>query len=104
MEQVSYDSVKKTYICNQCQARVHPAATSIKKSAPAAEVSKPSIFGGKKAPKDEIIKYACLKCKYKFERRKDKPATKCPYCGESKLEEVSNQAAKILADSDKFGF
>jgi DNA-directed RNA polymerase subunit RPC12/RpoP len=105
MEQMTFDKVKNVYICNACYARVNPAKMTTSKSRPIdAASNKPSIFGGKKSEKDVMIKYACLNCKFKFTRKKEKPATKCPYCGGSKLEEVSNEAAKILADSDNFNF
>jgi DNA-directed RNA polymerase subunit RPC12/RpoP len=109
MEQMTFDKVKNVYICNACYARVNPSQMTTSKSRPSqaskSETSKPSIFGGKKpAEKDVIVKYACLHCKYKWTKKKDKPATKCPYCGGSKIEEVSNEAAKILADSDNFNF
>ncbi len=104
MEQMTFDKVKSAYICNACYSRANPSKMALGRSRPAETASKPSIFGGKKDKKDEIVKYACPKCKYRFERKRDKPATKCPYCGGTKLEEVSNEAAKILADSDNFNF
>jgi DNA-directed RNA polymerase subunit RPC12/RpoP len=101
MEQMTFDRVKNQYICNTCYSRANSLKPMARKTE---EPSKPSIFGTKKSPKEEIVKYACHNCKYKFERKRDKAVTKCPYCGGSKLEEVSNEAAKILADSDNFNF
>jgi DNA-directed RNA polymerase subunit RPC12/RpoP len=107
MEQMTFDKVKNVYICNACYARVNPSQMTTSKSRPMqakTEPSKPSIFGGKKDDKDTMVKYACLHCKYKFSKKKGKEVTHCPYCGGTKLEEVSNEAAKILADSDKYNF
>ncbi|MFA6072965.1 MAG: hypothetical protein WC758_02550 [Candidatus Woesearchaeota archaeon] len=101
MEQVTFDSIKKVYVCNTCNSRAHTTATSLTKSK--TQDVKPSIFGTKEE-KEVIIKYACPNCKYRFSKKKGKETTKCPYCGGSKLEEVSNQASKILEDSDNFNF
>lgn len=104
ISQVSLDPVKKVYVCNSCYSRGHPSMPPISKSKPVE--TKPGIFGGTKlaAEKEQIVKYACLHCKYKWSKKKGKEVTKCPYCGGSKIEEVSNEASKILAESDTLNF
>jgi DNA-directed RNA polymerase subunit RPC12/RpoP len=102
INQVILDPIKKVYVCNACYTRAHPSMAPVSRQKPVE--TKPSIFGGKKEAKEVILKYACLHCKYKFERKKGKEVTKCPYCGGTKIQEVSNEAAKILQDSDNFGF
>jgi len=103
IDQVSYDSARKAYTCNSCHGKSSPTAVKVEKKAKVAE-SKPSIFKGKAEPKEVMVKYACLKCKYRFSKAKSKGATTCPYCGDKKIEEVTNDAAKILQDSDNFNF
>ncbi|MGV8162210.1 MAG: hypothetical protein ACP5N2_02635 [Candidatus Nanoarchaeia archaeon] len=102
MNQVTFDSVKKAYVCNSCHSKMHPSMAPVKKIKPAEE--KPSIFGGKSTAKPAVVKYACAKCKYRFSRAKEKPVATCPYCGGKKIEEVTNDASRILADSDNFNF
>jgi DNA-directed RNA polymerase subunit RPC12/RpoP len=103
MEQVQYDPVQKGYVCSSCHAKAHPSLPPLSKTKPAG-AAKPSIFAKTGSAKEEVIKYACHECKYRFTKKKDKPATKCPYCGGTKFEEVTNDAAKILEDSDKYNF
>jgi DNA-directed RNA polymerase subunit RPC12/RpoP len=102
VEDVKYDSLKKAYVCGSCQLKEHPSPMGKPKPA---ESTKPGIFKDSKASDKEIIvKYTCPDCKYKFSRKKGKEATACPYCGGKKIEEVTNDASKILADSDKYAF
>jgi len=103
INQVILDPIKKAYVCNSCYSKAHSSMSPVNKSKPVE--TKPGIFGGRKpAEKEEIVKYACLHCKYKWSKKKGKEVVKCPYCGGTKIEEVSNEAAKILADSDNFNF
>lgn len=102
MNQVTFDSDKKAYVCNSCHSKSTPSMATASKTKTVSE--KPGIFGGKVAVKEATKKYACPNCKYKWTRPKDKPVTQCPYCGGKKFEEVSNEASKILEDSDKYDF
>ncbi|MGV8169654.1 MAG: hypothetical protein ACP5N3_06390 [Candidatus Nanoarchaeia archaeon] len=103
MEQVNFDSNIKAYVCNSCHTRSTPSMGSVKKTTKTV-AEKPGIFGGKVEVKEPMVKYSCLKCKYKWSKAKGKPVTGCPYCGDKRVEEVSNEAAKILMDSDKYNF
>jgi DNA-directed RNA polymerase subunit RPC12/RpoP len=109
MDQLQFDSITKTFICTTCLAKSHPSMAPVSRAAKsggqgkAAEgQAKPTIFG--KPPKEKVVTYACADCKYRFKKKEGKEATSCPYCGGSKVSEVSNEAAKILADSDKYDF
>jgi DNA-directed RNA polymerase subunit RPC12/RpoP len=103
IDQVSYDNARKAYTCNVCQGKGSSVSPKVGKKTMAAE-SKPSIFRGKSEPKEIMIKYSCPKCKYRFSKAKSKGATHCPYCGNKNIEEVTNDAAKIIQDSDNFNF
>ncbi|MFH1399717.1 MAG: hypothetical protein ABIG95_06435 [Candidatus Woesearchaeota archaeon] len=53
---------------------------------------------------EESIKYYCIKCKYKFVRRKSAAVTACPYCGGEGTLTTKADASSLLksADSDFF--
>jgi DNA-directed RNA polymerase subunit RPC12/RpoP len=60
---------------------------------------------GKAAPKADsgMVKYYCIKCHYKFERRRDLSISACPYCGSDTLT-TKTDASSILrkAEDEEF--
>ncbi len=106
IDQLQFDSKTKTYICTACHARANPSMVPISRAAKPAtnttNMTKPTIFG--KSAKDGLVKYACPNCKFRFSRKREKEVSSCPYCGGTKVEEVTNDAAKILKDSDNYNF
>jgi DNA-directed RNA polymerase subunit RPC12/RpoP len=109
MEQLQFDSKTKTYVCSACHAKNNPSLAPINRAAKPAVgaasttgTAKPTIFA--KSAKDGLVKYACPNCKFRFSRKREKEVSSCPYCGGNKVEEVTNDAAKILKDSDNYNF
>jgi Zn finger protein HypA/HybF involved in hydrogenase expression len=52
---------------------------------------------------DAVVKYYCIKCKYKFERRKSAPIASCPYCGGDTLT-TKTDATSILKRAEEEDF
>jgi protein-arginine kinase activator protein McsA len=109
IDQLQFDSKTKTYVCSSCHAKNNPSLAPISKTVkPTASVTntagaaKPTIFG--KPAKEVLVKYACPNCKFRFSRKREKEVSSCPYCGGNKVEEVTNDAQKILKDSDNYNF
>lgn len=96
MDQVRYDDTRKAYVCPSCYLETHKTG-----SKPTTQQAPPTKTASSTGPK---IKYACPKCKYKWEKSADKTVGKCPYCGNSNVEKVSNEASKIIDDADRYDF
>lgn len=100
MNQVKFDEKRKAYVCNTCYLSSNPGRPSPKAELRPIKSEEQNL----KELKEGMIKYACGKCKYHFSRKKDKPEKKCPYCGSERIEILSNHAAKIIEDSDRYNF
>ena len=57
-----------------------------------------------KSKKEETIRYYCVKCNYKFTRKKGAEVLACPYCGREDTLTTKIDASSLLknADSDTF--
>jgi DNA-directed RNA polymerase subunit RPC12/RpoP len=99
-DQVKYDDARKAYVCQNCFKDSHKVSMKQVLQKPGAKKEEPKAS----TSKNDKVKYICVKCKYSFERAKDKSASSCPYCGASDIQLVSNQAHKLIEDSNGFDY
>ncbi len=64
---------------------------------------KPTTAQSSFKPKEgeKSVKYYCIKCNYRFERRKGVDVPACPYCGRSDTITTKTDAESILKDTDE---
>ena len=62
-----------------------------------------TVYDAKPNVGEPTVKYYCIKCHYKFERRKSALVDRCPYCGNETLT-TKTDAESLLKNAGKEGF
>ena len=62
---------------------------------------KTTVYGNKPSEGEASVKYYCIKCHYKFERRKSAPVDRCPYCGNDTLTTKTDAETLIRKSGDE---
>jgi Zn finger protein HypA/HybF involved in hydrogenase expression len=77
-------------ICRNCLGKKDQKAAST------------SASGGKPKVEEGSVKYYCIKCRYKFSRKKNIVVETCPYCGSDNLttKTDANSILKKAGDED----
>jgi|WetSurMetagenome_2_1015567.scaffolds.fasta_scaffold1135516_1 DNA-directed RNA polymerase subunit RPC12/RpoP len=97
MHNMRPDGTGENMVCIDCYKRNSPTKTMSISEAAAEQTPKPV-----KRPErtEEMRKYICTACKYKFSRKKTQEVSKCPYCGKNSIVLDSGLGAdKLLKDS-----
>ncbi len=63
---------------------------------------KATVYDSKPKEGEPTVKYYCIKCHYKFERRKSVHITACPYCGSETLT-TKTDADSLIGSAGKEG-
>lgn len=88
--QMRYDPDKPTrLVCMNCLNKKNVKGTT--------------TYSSKPNEDEKTVKYYCIRCHYRFERRKSAVVTACPYCGHDSLT-TKTDAASILrkAEDEEF--
>jgi Zn finger protein HypA/HybF involved in hydrogenase expression len=60
-----------------------------------------TVYDSKPKEGEKTVKYYCIKCRYRFERRKSAVVTSCPYCGNESLTTKTDAESIIKRAEDE---